>query len=705
MVLLMILLLGSSGYCSETDASGMVIVAVRTDSVAGLGHVGVAFQNANGTWTAGSVEGAVEKSWYNWGGAFIAPFGKKGENGGWFRLFNTREEVENEFAKLEYDKYKIIPVENCNPESANDRIRLFDDLGYVPAVNDCLTEIWGVLDAYGFKNPGFVVKGKDAIDTLGKSVERLGELAGATLYPNDYYASLPGEEIALEQQSSSEEAAKSKDSSDSKESSSNMDNGLSFGEVQESIPQTGNSGIPDAPGTEKDANSEGRKLASEDVEENRQSNEPSEDTAEILDPASSETETAKTSDDSNIEESSRATMLYPVTSPLPNEGGLPIVSEDLKRSSQSIAPPIGQFKAKSFQKGDKVATTDLLNVRSEPGLPADDYHDTRISEPKGKGSTGIILSDEPIYADGFAWWKIQYDDGTIGWSQDKRLELQQTETRSTASQEKQPETQEASNPKFGPYSEGKILEAEAFGETSAREGKGIRTLHSETSPLPDESRAKERSEIRTLHPGTSSSSDESGAQEGQEGTKLYPVTSQPPDESDTNGNALQVSDTDLSDYAFLRDKKKSSNLEWAVKGSGDKGRPAYKQPATAQGFQDNTRPIQSQRSSLIDRSNSNGNSIVGEWNIIQTTTPHELFGGSIQIQFVATFSPDGSVSRPRQQQGKMWIGASTGSWTQNGDSVRWTIAEVTHEGTVQGNRMSGVIYSSAGQSSWSAERV
>jgi len=55
----------------------MVIVAVRTDSVAGLGHVGVAFQNANGTWTAGAVEGAVEKSWYNWGGAFIAPFGKK----------------------------------------------------------------------------------------------------------------------------------------------------------------------------------------------------------------------------------------------------------------------------------------------------------------------------------------------------------------------------------------------------------------------------------------------------------------------------------------------------------------------------------------------------------------------------------------------------------------------------------------------------
>jgi len=133
--------------------------------------------------------------------------------------------------------------------------------------------------------------------------------------------------------------------------------------------------------------------------------------------------------------------------------------------------------------------------------------------------------------------------------------------------------------------------------------------------------------------------------------------------------------------------------------------PAYQQPVTATDFQDNTTTIQSQRSSSIDRANSNGNSIVGEWNVIQITTPHELFGGSIQIQFVATFSPDGSVSRPRQQQGKMWIDASTGSWTQNGDSVRWTIAEVTHEGTVQGNRMSGVTYSDGGQSSWSAERV
>lgn len=114
-------------------------------------------------------------------------------------------------------------------------------------------------------------------------------------------------------------------------------------------------------------------------------------------------------------------------------------------------------------------------------------------------------------------------------------------------------------------------------------------------------------------------------------------------------------------------------------------------------------PIETPKST--DESNPNGNSIVGKWNIVQITTPHELFGGSIKIQFVATFDEDGSVSRPRQQQGSMWIDASTGRWTQNGNDVKWTMAKVTHEGTIQGNHMSGVIYSSGGMSSWSAEKI
>ncbi|MDD4651281.1 MAG: hypothetical protein PHQ34_03530, partial [Methanothrix sp.] len=421
----------------------------------------------------------------------------------------------------------------------------------------------------------------------------------------------------------------------------------------------------------------------ENLEAKDQSAESSTDIKQGSEPNALEMEKSQPEDESNVKEGSKVGTLNPVTNPPPDEELLLGISRDLDQFSQEIAPSAGQFKAKDFKKGDEVVTTDLLNVRSEPGLPADSAHDTRISEAKGKGSTGIILNDQPIYADGFAWWKIQYDDGTIGWSQDKRLELQQIETQETVQQEKQPETQDTLNAKFGPYSEDKNLEAEAFREASAKERTGLRALHSATSPPSDESSTDEGSEVRTLHP----------------------AISPPPAKTPTESNELQVSGTDLSDYTFLRDDKESSNLKWAVKGSGDKGRPAYQEPATAAGFQDNAQQIQAQPSSSTDRANSNGNSIVGEWNVIQITTPHELFGGSIQIQFMATFGADGSVSRPRQQQGKMWIDASTGSWTQNGDRIRWTIAEVTHEGTIQGNKMSGVIYSSGGKSSWSAEKV
>jgi len=100
------------------------------------------------------------------------------------------------------------------------------------------------------------------------------------------------------------------------------------------------------------------------------------------------------------------------------------IAQGLEPITQTIAASSSESTAKNFKKGDRIETTDLLNVRSEPGLPEDGSQDTRISAPKSKGNTGTILNDQPVYADGFAWWKIQYDDGTIGWSQDKRLESQ-----------------------------------------------------------------------------------------------------------------------------------------------------------------------------------------------------------------------------------------------------------------------------------------
>ena len=130
------------------------------------------------------------------------------------------------------------------------------------------------------------------------------------------------------------------------------------------------------------------------------------------------------------EEESVPPKFYPTTSTLSDEDVLSSISQGLEPITQSITASQSQSISKDFLKGDKVETTDLLNVRSVPGLPIDGTEDTRISEPMGKGITGTIL-EGPVEADGFTWWKIQYDDGTIGWSQDKRLELQPTSSQRT----------------------------------------------------------------------------------------------------------------------------------------------------------------------------------------------------------------------------------------------------------------------------------
>jgi hypothetical protein len=439
------------------------------------------------------------------------------------------------------------------------------------------------------------------------------------------------------------------------------------GNVQETAKQVKQSETQETLTAGSDAYSEGRKLAAEAFAETYQSTESSTAIAQGMEPITQAMETAKSKGESNTQEGQIVTTLYPVTSPSLDEEALFGISQDLEQFSQAIASSTDQSTARYFQKGDKVVTTDLLNVRSEPGLPIDSSHDTRISEPMGKGSTGIILSEQPIYADGFTWWKIQYNDGTIGWSQDKRLELQPTEIQKATQQENQAETQETLNAELDPYSDGRKLAAEAFKQTyqstetsadiaeglepvtqametakstdesntqessrvtmlypvtspppdesNTMERLGVRTLHPGASATPDESNTKKSLGVRTLHPGTSATPDES-AQEDPKVTTLYPVTNPPPDESNTNSSAVQVSGTDLSDYSFLRNDKKSSNLGWAVKGSGDKGRPTYQQPATPTDSQYNIQPIQAQRSSSIDKANSNSNSIVGEWNVV-----------------------------------------------------------------------------------------
>jgi hypothetical protein len=62
-----------------------------------------------------------------------------------------------------------------------------------------------------------------------------------------------------------------------------------------------------------------------------------------------------------------------------------------------------------LRSGDRVATTRQTNVRDAGSLSA------TILGVQPAGATGTLLSG-PLSADGIAWWRVDYDSGTDGWS-------------------------------------------------------------------------------------------------------------------------------------------------------------------------------------------------------------------------------------------------------------------------------------------------
>lgn len=171
----MVLFTTSVPVVSSTD--GLAIIAVRTTSVDSLGHVGVGFQNDDGTWTIGGIE--------NTGGSpvvipgadnsvGIAPMvGSLYDNGGWVETGKTLLEVEVIFHSLNYDGFKIIQVSDPKPGLAEAKINDFPTRGYDVVNNNCLSATIDVLTEYGVKNLPLQI---------------------AHVAPNDYYANVEGEE-------------------------------------------------------------------------------------------------------------------------------------------------------------------------------------------------------------------------------------------------------------------------------------------------------------------------------------------------------------------------------------------------------------------------------------------------------------------------------------------------------------------------------
>jgi len=182
----------------DAMVDGTAIIAIRTKDPLWLGHVGVAFENEDGTWTYGAIEGppgdlqflstyrkeinipwpkinikdlgsikdfpiqieskSISIPWINnfWS-AYVRP--NSGiENGGWVQgkgiddKLMTEEDVYSKFGSWPYDKIKKISVPIAYPDKAIEEIKKFPNNGFLVISNNCLDNSMKVLEAYGVKD-------------------------------------------------------------------------------------------------------------------------------------------------------------------------------------------------------------------------------------------------------------------------------------------------------------------------------------------------------------------------------------------------------------------------------------------------------------------------------------------------------------------------------------------------------------------------
>ncbi|MEM4309080.1 MAG: SH3 domain-containing protein [Thermoplasmata archaeon] len=112
-----------------------------------------------------------------------------------------------------------------------------------------------------------------------------------------------------------------------------------------------------------------------------------------------------------------------------------------------------------FRIGDIVQTTANLNVRTGPGLS----YSVIKTEPAG--SVGKVIGG-PTSADGYTWWKIQYNDGTTGWSAENWLEKYQGGSGKFKIGDKVRVTaQSGLNVRYGPGLSYGVIKTEPYGAT------------------------------------------------------------------------------------------------------------------------------------------------------------------------------------------------------------------------------------------------
>ena len=79
--------------------------------------------------------------------------------------------------------------------------------------------------------------------------------------------------------------------------------------------------------------------------------------------------------------------------------------------------PVTTPNSTAFTASDRVASTDILNVRSSPSASA------TLLGTQALGALGTINtnSSNGVFADGYYWWNVNYDTGVDGWSVENYL--------------------------------------------------------------------------------------------------------------------------------------------------------------------------------------------------------------------------------------------------------------------------------------------
>ncbi len=129
---------------------GMAMIFIRRDNWVfpniKAGHVGWAFEMANGAYCCGSTENVTGNS---------SGSGPGFDNKAWYKVFSSRDEMLQEMRTNHfghpnrYDEYKQVRITQSNPQAALEEAKANLKKGYNFPGNTCLDHACDVLENYG----------------------------------------------------------------------------------------------------------------------------------------------------------------------------------------------------------------------------------------------------------------------------------------------------------------------------------------------------------------------------------------------------------------------------------------------------------------------------------------------------------------------------------------------------------------------------